>query len=166
MGLIRIAHRNIFQLLTCLIVTISASIILVAQTPQKTYPSPEEAMQDLITATKAKDTDSLGRIFGPRLKDILATDTVQRKNEFEEFSEKITKKATLEKKPNGSFVIEIGDGDWPFPVPLVQRSGAWIFDTPAGVEEIPGSSNRGERTRHSAYVQGIRRRAVGVLSGG
>lgn len=33
-------------------------------------------------------------------------------------------------------VLNIGEKDWPFPVPLVKKGGQWFFDTKAGKEEI------------------------------
>jgi hypothetical protein len=33
-------------------------------------------------------------------------------------------------------VLTIGKQDWPFPIPLVERNGSWVFDTAAGREEI------------------------------
>ena len=33
-------------------------------------------------------------------------------------------------------VLVIGQEDWPFPIPLIRKDGAWRFDTAAGREEI------------------------------
>ena len=33
-------------------------------------------------------------------------------------------------------VLIIGQEEWPFPIPLVRKDGAWSFDTAAGREEI------------------------------
>jgi hypothetical protein len=33
-------------------------------------------------------------------------------------------------------VLVLGNQDWPFPIPLVRKDGAWRFDTAAGREEI------------------------------
>ncbi len=40
--------------------------------------------------------------------------------------------------PEGSrkVILEIGGEQWPFPIPLIQTNGAWIFDTIAGEDEI------------------------------
>ena len=32
--------------------------------------------------------------------------------------------------------LEIGQEQWPFPIPLIKTNGAWFFDTIAGEEEI------------------------------
>ena len=33
-------------------------------------------------------------------------------------------------------ILVVGQDDWPFPIPLVQKDGEWHFDTAAGREEI------------------------------
>ena len=30
----------------------------------------------------------------------------------------------------------MGEDDWPFPIPVVKKDGAWYFDSAAGVEEM------------------------------
>jgi Protein of unknown function (DUF2950) len=124
----------------CLLVVCGVNQFTNAQAPQpplqKNYNSPDEAMNDLITATKAKDISELGKIFGPDVKELVSNDPIQQKDEFEDFSNKIARKAQLSKKTEESYVINIGDEGWPFPVPIVKHGDRWAFDTKAGVEEI------------------------------
>ena len=42
----------------------------------------------------------------------------------------------LVRKADDRFVLNLGDQNWPFPIPLVKKDGAWFFDTAAGREEI------------------------------
>jgi hypothetical protein len=39
-------------------------------------------------------------------------------------------------KADDRFVLNLGDQNWPFPIPIVKKDGAWFFDTAAGREEI------------------------------
>jgi hypothetical protein len=39
------------------------------------------------------------------------------------------------KNHNRAFLL-VGDEDWPFPVPLVKKSGKWFFDGKAGQQEL------------------------------
>jgi hypothetical protein len=32
--------------------------------------------------------------------------------------------------------LSVGNDDWPFPIPIVKRSGKWLFDSKAGRDEI------------------------------
>jgi hypothetical protein len=41
-----------------------------------------------------------------------------------------------EAETNGQITLDIGTNAWPFPIPLVQKDGHWVFDTDAGREEI------------------------------
>jgi Protein of unknown function (DUF2950) len=42
----------------------------------------------------------------------------------------------LVQEPDGSTVLYIGAENWPFPIPLVSKNGAWYFDSKAGTQEI------------------------------
>ncbi|HSK28830.1 MAG TPA: DUF2950 domain-containing protein, partial [Candidatus Limnocylindria bacterium] len=33
-------------------------------------------------------------------------------------------------------ILNVGNQEWPFPIPLVNKSGSWVFDTDQGREEI------------------------------
>ena len=41
----------------------------------------------------------------------------------------------IRRKQAGATVI-VGDDDWPFPVPLVKKTGKWFFDSDGGSQEI------------------------------
>jgi hypothetical protein len=40
------------------------------------------------------------------------------------------------REPDGAMTLYIGAENWPFPVPLVQKNGAWRFDPDAGLKEV------------------------------
>ena len=37
---------------------------------------------------------------------------------------------------DGTLVLQVGDDEWPLPIPLVERDGQWYLDGAAGVEEL------------------------------
>ena len=45
-------------------------------------------------------------------------------------------KHAIEPEGDGTQTLIIGDDDWPFPIPLVNKAGEWQFDTGAGLDEI------------------------------
>jgi Protein of unknown function (DUF2950) len=45
-------------------------------------------------------------------------------------------KHTIEMEGDGTQTLVIGNDDWPFPIPLVNKAGQWQFDTKAGLDEI------------------------------
>src|SRR5947208_14416917 len=42
----------------------------------------------------------------------------------------------LVREPDGTTVLYIGAENWPFPIPLVSKNGAWYFDSDSGKQEI------------------------------
>jgi hypothetical protein len=100
------------------------------------FTSPEEAVKALLAATKAGDHATFDAIFGPDVKDLLSGDPKQDAIEFAAFAELIGQSSQLVQKADDRFVLNLGDQNWPFPIPLVKKDGAWFFDTAAGKDEI------------------------------
>jgi Protein of unknown function (DUF2950) len=100
------------------------------------FSSPEEAVRVLVAATQAGDHATIDAIFGPEVKDLLSGDPKQDALEFAVFARLIGQFSQLVRKADDRCVLNLGDQNWPFPIPLVKRNGAWVFDTPAGKEEI------------------------------
>ena len=65
-----------------------------------------------------------------------SSDEVEDKLERERFSQKYQEMHRLVREPDGSTVLYIGAENWPFPIPLVSKNGAWYFDSDTGKEEI------------------------------
>lgn len=108
-----------------------------AQMPtQATYASPDEAMQALVTAAKAKDRTALANIFGPEHEQLLSGDEVEDSNELNEFAEGVGESAELHKISDTKYTVLVGKESYPLPIPIIQKEGKWIFDTKAGLDEI------------------------------
>lgn len=103
---------------------------------QKHYSSPEYAMRDLIEAAKNQNRAELGVILGPDVKDLVAGDPVEEANELQNFSRMAEAKAKLEPTDASTFVMIVGDDEWPFPIPIVKDGDRWRFNTKAGVREL------------------------------
>jgi hypothetical protein len=107
------------------------------QSYQKTYSSPQEAVQALVTGVKADDPAQLMQILGPEAKAILYSgDPVADKTTREMFLEKYDQMNRFATEPDHSVTLYIGAENWPFPIPLIKKNNAWLFDTPAGKKEI------------------------------
>jgi hypothetical protein len=100
------------------------------------FDSPEQAVQALVAATQAGDHATIDAIFGPEVKDLLSGDPKQDALEFAVFARLIGQFSQLVKKAGDRCVLNLGDQNWPFPIPLVKKGGVWAFDTAAGKEEI------------------------------
>lgn len=121
------------------VIFIAAASLALAQTnkapAQKTFATPEAAAQDLIQAAASNNQQELDAIFGPQFKTVLTSgNPSQDKSEQQEFAKIAESKHSLQKDsmdPN-RMILNIGNEDWPFPVPIVKRNGSWIFDTAMG----------------------------------
>jgi Protein of unknown function (DUF2950) len=111
---------------------------LLAQPPgHKTFSSPAEASKALFLAAQAGDEKTLLEIFGPDGKEIISSgDVVEDKDSRDQFVRKYREMNRLVEEPDGTIKLYIGAENWPMPIPLVTRDGAWYFNTGAGKEEI------------------------------
>jgi hypothetical protein len=103
---------------------------------QRVFSSPEEARQALITAVQTKDHAALKAIFGPVARELEPDDLVEQAAEFEHFASHVQEGVELAGEGGEKAILHIGREKWPFPVPIVKKSGNWLFDTEAGREEI------------------------------
>ncbi|HZQ47817.1 MAG TPA: DUF2950 domain-containing protein [Verrucomicrobiae bacterium] len=103
---------------------------------QKTFATPEDAVRALSTAVKAHDTNALAAIFGPQFDDIISPDKVQAQNELTAFGNTLSRSNRLDQAQPDRYILETGPDQWPFPIPIVRTNNAWMFDTPAGRDEI------------------------------
>ena len=105
-------------------------------TEQETFPTPDEALQALATAAKAKDRGALAKIFGPDQNQLLSGDPVEDENDLNDFAKGLAAFAQLRKDSDTQYTLLVGDDSWPMPIPIVKRGNEWLFDTKAGLDEI------------------------------
>lgn len=104
---------------------------------QKTFASPEEALQSLVTAVRSNDNKALAFILGSGSKAIISSgDPIADKNGRERFVKLYDEKVVIEGAETGKAVFTVGNEDYPYPIPLVKKDSAWRFDTRAGKEEL------------------------------
>jgi hypothetical protein len=134
-------------------VCLIASTLLVAQQPTtkpvprttvplvraKTFETPQQAAAALIDAAAKFDTVALTEIFGPDGKDIVFSgEFAQDRQHATDFAAKAHEKnsVSVDSKTGTRAFLLVGNEDWPFPVPLVQRAGKWFFESRAGRQEL------------------------------
>src|SRR5436305_2058488 len=106
---------------------------------QKSFATPQLAVDALIQAAGSYDVPALLTIFGPDGKDLVSSaDPVRDKNAASAFSEKAKEKnvVVLDKKSRNQAIVSLGNDAWPLPIPLVKKNGAWYFDAKAGHDEV------------------------------
>jgi Protein of unknown function (DUF2950) len=102
----------------------------------KTFVSAGDAVNALFEAAQKEDEHALEAILGAGKEVTSASDEIQDKLEHEQFSQKYQEMHRLVREPDGSTILYIGAENWPFPVPLVSKNGAWYFDSETGKQEI------------------------------
>jgi hypothetical protein len=127
--------RSIFVLAAAIALVAGAASAPPAESARR-FGSPDEAVKALAAATEAGDRATLEAIFGPAVKELLSGDAKQDALEFAEFAKLVGQYHQLVAKADNRFVLNLGDQNWPFPIPIVKEAGAWFFDTAAGKDEI------------------------------
>jgi len=108
-----------------------------ADANQKSFKSPEEAVKALVGAVKGNDTKELLMIFGPEGKELISSgDKVADETGREHFIKAYEEMNKLVSENDTKVILHVGNGDWPFPIPVVKKGEYWLFDTMAGREEI------------------------------
>jgi len=103
---------------------------------QSTYSSPDDALQALVTAVKAKDRSALAAIFGPDHEQLLSGDDVEDTNDLDDFAEAVSESSQLQKISDSKYTLVVGKNNYPMPIPIVEKDGKWLFDTQAGLDEV------------------------------
>jgi len=104
---------------------------------QQAFKSPTEATDALIAALRANDSKTLARILGHGGNEILFSgDSVQDADMRRDVLAAYDVKHSIVKDKEGLSFLTVGKDEFPIPLPLVEKDGAWKFDTVAGREEI------------------------------
>jgi hypothetical protein len=103
------------------------------------FATAQEAADALVVAAEKFDEKALEAILGPNSYDIIHTGEPARDKEMAvEFASQARAKQSLTSDPQnaGRMTLNVGNDDWPFPIPIVKVAGKWYFDTRAGRQEI------------------------------
>lgn len=104
---------------------------------QPSFASAEEAVNALIAAVEKNDVPALGALLGSDSEDILSSgDEVADKSGRESFLEMYKVGHALVAENDNTMILQVGEDEWPLPIPVVKQDGKWILDGAAGAEEI------------------------------
>jgi Protein of unknown function (DUF2950) len=106
------------------------------ESTQQSFPSAEAASHALFIAVQSDNHQALARILGGGTELVSTDDRAKDKLEREQFAKKYEEMHRLVGEPDGTTVLYVGAENWPFPVPLASKAGAWYFDAAAGKEEV------------------------------
>jgi Protein of unknown function (DUF2950) len=104
---------------------------------QQTFASPQEAAQALIAAAEQNDGAAMLKLLGADGKDIIESgDPAEDTKHRAEFAQSARQKLRIEQDSPLKTTLVVGEQEWPFPVPLVEKDGKWRFDSSKGRLEI------------------------------
>jgi len=100
------------------------------------FSTPEEAMQAISEAVRAKNRDDLTRILGSDADQLLSGDAVEDNKDLEDFASAVQESAELRQNDEAKYTLVVGKNHWPFPIPIAKQGDQWRFDTKVGMDEI------------------------------
>jgi hypothetical protein len=104
---------------------------------QKTFSSPLEAVHALVDAARSGDPAELEPLLGPQATQLIASgDAGAAKELLAGFVKAYGEKHSLSVEAQGFEFLQVGEGNWPFPFPIVRDGKVWYFDIDRGNEEI------------------------------
>ncbi len=141
MVLFRIRYPSARTLVICalalLLVVMSQGTAQAAQPKQKSFGTPEAAVEALIKALRDGSEKELLAIFGPGSETLISSgDKVEDRERREKFIRLYGEANRLEPAGDKKLIVHVGKNDWPFPIPIVKVGESWRFDTKQGKEEI------------------------------
>jgi hypothetical protein len=113
------------------------TIAAVGKEAAQTFASPQEGFSTLATAIRSHDTKTLKAILGSDGDAIISSgDPVADKEAGAVFLAAYDIHSKLVQPDSMHTVLEVGDDDWPMPIPMVKGNAGWHFDTAAGKDEL------------------------------
>jgi len=126
----------IFALVLAVVILFQGTT-LAAKPIQKTFGTPEAAVEALVKALRDNDEKTLLTLFGPGSETVISSgDKVDDRERREKFVRLYGEKNRLEIAGDKKVILHLGNNDWPFPIPIVKAGDSWRFDTKQGKEEI------------------------------
>jgi hypothetical protein len=119
-----------------LLVTGSAHLGFAEGNAPKTFSSAQEASNALFQAVKNGDEQGVDAILGTGKEGTSSSDESEDKLEHEQFTQKYEQMHRLVQEADGNTILYVGAENWPFPIPLVSKNGAWSFDSETGKQEV------------------------------
>jgi DUF2950 family protein len=123
--------------LALLVVVMFQGIALAEQAKQKTFETPEAAVEALVQALRDNSEKDLLALLGPGSSALISSgDEVEDREQSAKFIRHYDEKNRLENIGDRKIILHVGNDDWPFPIPIVKTGKNWHFDTKLGKEEI------------------------------
>ena len=135
--------KNIGSLFCVVFLIAFSSVLSIGQGSKfktKGFASAQAAGKSaLVAAAEKYDTAAIREMLGPDSDDIIDTGEPFRDKEVViEFGSlgRTKQNISLDPRTKTRAFLQVGEDDWPFPVPIVKSGTQWYFDTAAGRQEL------------------------------
>jgi hypothetical protein len=126
-----------FTITVSYLLLIVSGALQAAQPDQRTFGTPELAVEALVKALGNNDEKELVAIFGKEGRAVTSSgDTVDDRNKREKFLRGYEIMHRIEMVGDTEAILVVGENNWPFPIPVEKIGGSWFFNTVRGREEI------------------------------
>jgi len=116
---------------------VSASSTTAPQQTQRSFASPEEAVTAFVAALRAHDQSDLRAVLGPGADRVIDSGDRFADQELQNrFVALYDEKHKIDQTTPGHAELDVGNDDWPLPIPIVEADGHWTFDTKTGAQAI------------------------------
>jgi hypothetical protein len=133
----KMIHASLQSLVVAITLAFALYDICSAATAQqKSFASAEEAVKAAVAAARSNNDKEMLAIFGAQANEILfSCDAVADKQRRGRFLAAYDEKNRLATEGDTTILI-VGKEEWPFPIPVVKKGQAWVFDTDKGKQEV------------------------------
>ena len=134
-------YRSEVVFKTVLLLLTAATFLVPAYSPaqsgQKTFESPQQAVDALLAANKDNNVAALNQILGPDASTLISSgDDTQDNKDRAHFVDMYEERHRLVPTGTGRQTLVVGKSEWALPIPLIKSNGAWKFDSAEGVKEL------------------------------
>lgn len=136
-----IKSRGYFTLRGSVVCAIASCVIAIASASelraQQRYKSPEDAVAGLIAAVRSETPRNIVTVLGRDSREVVQSgDDVADAKLRAAFLLAYDVRHQLTNPSGKRAILTVGNQDWPFPIPIVERNGSWQFDSVSGREEV------------------------------
>ena len=104
---------------------------------QRKFRTAQDGVNALVTAVRDNDKSTLIAILGPDGRDIVSSgDETGDASRRAKFVAAYDAHSKLDQINPYRVMLDVGDDNWQFPIPLIKVAGGWRFDTAAGKHEL------------------------------
>jgi len=104
---------------------------------QLAFSTPDSAVSALVASLESRDLVTMRRLLGPETEGLMSSgDTARDRSDREGFLARYRARHEIVAGGPDDAMLQVGDDEWPLPVPLLRTNGRWHFDGDAAVNEL------------------------------